>query len=187
MCAVSVKVGFTRTAFGKTAVGLAVTLLLSGLAIGTSASPASLEAAAQQAERSGMVRIAAGKFWYGCKEQVDRECDPDEQPGRSVDSPEIWIDRTEVTVEEYRSCAWASKCSTEGLSMPFWRDEERPSWAWACNWRKEGRNKHPINCVDWNQAKTYCEWAGKRLPTEEEWERAARGAGGWKYPWGNTG
>jgi len=155
-----------------------VTAYFSGLALVRSAS---------SADRSGMVRIPAGKFWYGCKEQGDPDCDPDEQPGRSVDSPEFWIDRTEVTVEAYRSCVLAKACSAGGLSMPFWRDAEQPSWIWACNWKKEGRDQHPINCVDWKQAKTYCEWAGKRLPAEEEWERAARGADGWKYPWGNAG
>ena len=180
--------GFARAAVGKAGVGLAVTLLVGGLALGRLASSASPEAAATRPpERSGMVRIPGGKFWYGCNEKVDQDCYPDEKPGRWTVSTEFWIDRTEVTVEAYRRCMLAGQCSDKGLSMPFWKDEERPSWAWACNWGKEGRDKHPINCVDWNQAKTYCEWAGKRLPAEEEWERAARGASGWKYPWGNAG
>ncbi|OFW16631.1 MAG: hypothetical protein A3H27_01260 [Acidobacteria bacterium RIFCSPLOWO2_02_FULL_59_13] len=179
--------GFARAAVGKAGVGLAVTLLVGGLALGRLASSASPEAAATRPpERSGMVRIPGGKFWYGCNEKVDQDCYPDEKPGRWTVSPEFWIDRTEVTVEAYRRCMLAGQCSDKGLSMPFWKDEERPSWAWACNWGKEGRDKHPINCVDWNQAKTYCEWAGKRLPAEEEWERAARGADGWKYPWGDA-
>lgn len=184
----SYSLGFARASVGKIGVDLAVVLLVSGLVLGRPASSAPPEAAATPPpERSGMVRIPAEKFWYGCKEQVDRDCDPDEQPGRWVASLEFWIDRTEVTVEAYRNCVLANQCSAEGLSMPFWKDEERPSWAWACNWGKEGRDKHPINCVDWNQARTYCEWAGKRLPAEEEWERAARGTGGLKYPWGNAG
>jgi len=179
--------GRYRAARGKTGICLAVALLVSCLGLGHSVSSASTEAGTRTPDRSGMVRIPAGTFWYGCKEPSDGDCDPDEQPGQWVDSPEFWIDQTEVTVEAFRRCALANECSTVGLSMPFWKDEERPSWAWACNWGKEGRDKHPINCVDWNQAKTYCEWAGKRLPAEEVWERAARGTGGWKYSWGNAG
>lgn len=180
--------GKAAAGLGQTATGLAVVLLATWLGPGHSVSSASTEAAATTTlDESGMVRIPAGKFWYGCNEKLDGDCNPDERPGRWVDSPEFWIDRTEVTVEAYRSCALANGCSTAGLRMPFWKDEERPSWAWACNWGKEGRDKHPINCVDWNQARSYCEWAGKRLPSEEEWERAARGTDGWKYPWGNAG
>lgn len=179
--------GKSGAALGKTSIGLAMALLVSWLGLGHSASSASTEESARRTpDTSGMVRIPAGKYWYGCKEQFDGDCDPDEQPGRWIDSPEFWIDRTEVTVEAYHGCAFASVCSTEGLRMPFWKDEERPSWAWACNWGKAGREKHPMNCVDWNHARTYCEWAGKRLPSEEEWERAARGTDGWKYAWGNT-
>jgi len=177
--------GTPGAALGKTGIGLA--LLVSWLGLGHSVSSASTEAAATSTpDTSGMVRIPAGTFWYGCKEQFDQDCDPDEQPGRSIDSPEFWIDRTEVTVEAFHDCAFANVCSTAGLRMPYWKDEERPSWAWACNWGKAGREKHPMNCVDWNQAKRYCEWVGKRLPSEDEWERAARGTDGWKYPWGNA-
>lgn len=54
-----------------------------------------------------------------------------------------------------------------------------------CNWNVKERDQHPINCVDWGQADTYCKWIEGRLPTEAEWEYAARGAQGRKYPWGN--
>lgn len=140
-----------------------------------------------KASRSGMVFVTAGKFWRGCNEKVDTECEDDEKPGRTVALGAFQIDTTEVTVADYRRCVEAGQCTTDGVTMPYWGGQEEPDWAWACNWGKAGRDDYPINCVDWSQAKAYCEWAGKRLPTEAEWEKAARGADGRKYSWGNTG
>jgi formylglycine-generating enzyme required for sulfatase activity len=83
------------------------------------------------------------------------------------------LDLTEVTVDAYGKCVSAGRCSM-------------PDGGNFCNWGVSGKGRHPINCVDWNQATAYCQWAGKRLPTEPEWEWAARGqARGTKYPWGN--
>jgi sulfatase modifying factor 1 len=83
------------------------------------------------------------------------------------------LDLTEVTVDGYARCVSAGRCS----------EPDTGDW---CNWKVSGRGRHPINCVDWNQATAYCEWAGKRLPTEPEWEWAARGQSrGTEYPWGD--
>jgi formylglycine-generating enzyme required for sulfatase activity len=123
----------------------------------------------------------------GCNEQVDTECDDDEKPGQMVFVDAFHIDRTEVTVAQYGRCVDAGQCTGDGLTTPYRSLDNKayPEWAWACNWDKPGRESHPINCITWQQARAYCRWAGKRLPTEVEWEKAARGTDGRKYPWGN--
>lgn len=83
------------------------------------------------------------------------------------------IDKTEVTTQAYTACVRAGTCSANGLRGR------------ACNYGVRGANLHPINCVDWYQAAVYCASLGNRLPTEQEWEFAARGADGRAYPWGD--
>ncbi|MFH1529956.1 MAG: formylglycine-generating enzyme family protein, partial [Pseudomonadota bacterium] len=90
---------------------------------------------------------------------------------------EVSFARTETTVAQYRDCVEAGKCEAQHHKSKS--DHEH------CNWGYEGRDDHPMNCVDWYGAEQFCEWAGGRLPTEEEWESEA-GAGGTRvYPWGN--
>lgn len=124
---------------------------------------------------SGWSEVPAGEFYMGCNEQVDSGCYYDEKPGRRVSVGAFKIDKTEVTVAAYRRCVNAGVCSSAGLTITF-----------ACNWDKADHENHPINCVDWSQAQAYCQWAGKRLPSEAEWEKAARGTEGRVYPWGNA-
>jgi len=98
-----------------------------------------------------------------------------EKKNEAVVAP-FCMDRTEVTVEAYAACVTIRVCAdVPGLTM-------YPS----SNWGKAGRGRHPINSVSWWEANTYCISQGKRLPTEEEWEWAARGGyNAWIYPWGN--
>jgi len=119
-----------------------------------------------------LVTIPAGSFFYGCNGLIDGECPRTELPGRRVNVDAYKIDRTEVRVSEYGWCVGAGVCTPPGTGA-------------RCNWKQPGRGDHPVNCVDWEQAATYCDWVGKRLPTEEEWEKAARGTDGRIYPWGN--
>jgi len=124
--------------------------------------------------RGDMVMVPAGEFMMGCNSKVDKQCAEaeDEKPYHKVYLDAFYIDKFEVTVQQYGACVQAGNCSN-------------PNTGGACNWGVSGRETHPINCIDWNQADTFCKWAGKRLPTEAEWEKAARGTDGRKYPWGN--
>lgn len=134
----------------------------------------------------GMVLVPAGEFSMGCNTEVDQECNDEEYPYHQVYLDAFAIDIYEVTVLQYAECVNKGSCSSEGLNMPYWDNHDLPEFVWACNWGTK-RVKHPINCLDWNQAVAYCAWKGKRLPTEAEWEKAARGTDGRKYTWGNKG
>lgn len=123
---------------------------------------------AKAAHKPPVVRISAGMFHMGA------EIGPaEETPAHDVTLASFSIDLTEVTVAAYRLCVEAGRCAP---SIKFGH----------CNWGREGREDHPINCVDWLQAKAFCAWAGKRLPLEEEWEYAARGRDGRRFPWGDS-
>jgi sulfatase modifying factor 1 len=144
------------------------------------------EAEARRDSSAEMVLVPSGEFFYGCNARVDSECEDTEKPGQTMSLPAFRIDRTEVTVAAYKQCVDADRCSSAGVEMPYVNGKEVAAAAGWCNWGK-GRDDHPMNCVDWNQARTYCAWTGKRLPTEQEWEKAARGTDGRKYAWGNEG
>ena len=132
-----------------------------------------------------MIVIPEGMFWMGANPAVDGETNGNESPGGLIHLERFAIDKTEVTVGEFRRFIEATNGSTAGLDMPTKVGRETPALAPLCNWGKPDRQDHPMNCVDWYRATAYCEWAGKRLPTEAEWEKAARGNDGRKYPWGN--
>jgi formylglycine-generating enzyme required for sulfatase activity len=104
---------------------------------------------------------------------------------------EFCLDRTEVTVDAYKKCVDAGTCTEPDAyaNAADVRADASLKFHQACNWKHpEGRENHPINCVDWNQASSYCSWVGGRLPKEEEWEWAARnGDKGDSYPWGAEG
>jgi len=119
-----------------------------------------------------MINIPAGGFMMGCNSGVDKECNKNEKPYHHVNLDIYYLDKYEVAVGEYAKCVEAGRCA-------------EPATGRYCNWGKPELGNYPINCVDWNQAGNYCRWAGKRLPTEAEWEKAARGSDGRKYPWGN--
>ena len=118
-----------------------------------------------------MIDVPAGSFIRGCDDQ-DAHCDADERPSHRVTLDAFFIDRTEVTVSAYRACVEDAACSVPGTEPD-------------CNFGVSDRSDHPVNCVNWSQASDFCHWSEKRLPTEAEWERAARGTDGRLYPWGS--
>ena len=117
----------------------------------------------------------------GCTPARDGECGPKTERQHEVELETYFIDRTEVTVDAYRACHTAGACSIDKLDSQV----EVGGGTVECNFGKAGKDTHPINCVDWLQASQYCAWVKKRLPTEAEWEKAARGTDGRIYPWGN--
>lgn len=91
------------------------------------------------------------------------------------------FDKTEVTVLAYAACVTGGFCTPPTPNSSV-------GWYQFCNWKHpEGREQHPVNCVTWDQAASYCAARGQRLPTDAEWEWAARGGkSAWKYPWGDA-
>jgi formylglycine-generating enzyme required for sulfatase activity len=121
----------------------------------------------------GMVAVPQGELSMGCNTALDAACAPDESPYHVVNLSNFAIDWLEVSVGQYQACVDAGECS-----LPH----DQNAYGDACNWSLG--NNYPITCVDWFQARTYCQYVGKRLPTEAEWEKAARGTDGRIYPWG---
>ena len=128
---------------------------------------------------SPMVTIPDGVFMMGCNSEIDSNCWVDrETPYHEVDVPEFEIDVTEVTVGQYRDYV-------EDYGSFFEPSMVDSFCNWSENESESELESYPVNCIDWAKAKTYCEWVGKRLCSESEWEKAARGTDGNIYPWGN--
>jgi flagellar motor switch protein FliG len=125
------------------------------------------EETAQYLPEPGMVLIYSGAFIMG-----DEDGSRDEQPQRTVTLPAYWIDKFPVTNAEYKAFV-----DTTGHRRP-------PSWTNG-TYRLEEKN-HPVTNVNWEDAHAYAQWVGKGLPTEAEWEKAARGTVGQTYPWGDA-
>ncbi len=129
----------------------------------------------------GMVGVSAGCFTMGAKDG-----DPDEHPPHRVCLANFALDRTEVTVNSYAKCVNAGECQVPTGYLANSDPKAKGAWKAKCNWNAPGRGNHPVNCVKWQLARTYCKWKTKRLPTEAEWEYAAQSSKGRIYPWGSA-
>jgi sulfatase modifying factor 1 len=123
-----------------------------------------------------MILIPAGEFTMGTPEGTDGF--PDEHPERRIYLSSFLLDRVEVT-----NRAYAAFVRSTGHRAPANANPARTLW--EDDHPIAGIEDHPVVNVDWNDATAYCRWAGKRLPTEAEWEKGARGTDGRRYPWGN--
>jgi eukaryotic-like serine/threonine-protein kinase len=129
-----------------------------------------------------MVAVAGGKFFMG-----DDDGDDDERPAHQAILSPYCVDVHEVTVIDYGACVQAGSCEAAPVAVS-WKDatpKDKKVFSTLCNGADSERGRHPVNCVDWSMASVYCAFVGKRLPTEAEWEFAARGSDGRKYPWGD--
>ncbi|TEU19496.1 MAG: hypothetical protein E3J21_03515 [Anaerolineales bacterium] len=118
-----------------------------------------------------MIEIPAGPFTMGSDAGNE-----DEAPAREVDLPAFEIDKFEVTNADFAQFVEATGYQTDAE-----KEGRTKNWRGAA----EGKDNHPVVFVSWNDAMAYCQWLDKRLPTEAEWEKAARGTDGRMYPWGN--
>ena len=142
------------------------------------------------------VEIPAGSFPMGSDRGRDHQASDDELPQHRVDVPAFRMARVPVTVAQFAAFVAAAGYTTtaeEAGAAYAWNGS---SWApiEGASWRApggpktdvSGKQDHPVTCVSWHDAMAFCRWAGVRLPTEAEWEKAARGADGRIYPWGDT-
>jgi len=132
-----------------------------------------------------MVYVPVGEFLMGS--EGDPDADDDEYPQHTVYLDAFWIDRTEVTNVQFAAFLNQQGNQPEGgVTWLDLEDEECLIERVGDGFRpKSGYADHPVIEVSWYGASAYCQWAGKRLPTEAEWEKAARGTDGRIYPWGN--
>ena len=149
-------------------------------------------------EKDGMVMVyvPAGEFLMGSAD-ADTEATDDQKPQHRVYLDAFWIDRTEVTNAMFARFVTETghKTDAENLGQSWALNVTTKQWGQTtgADWQHprgpgsdtKGLEQHPVVHVSWNDALAYCRWAGRRLPTEAEWEKAAHGTDGRKYPWGN--
>jgi formylglycine-generating enzyme required for sulfatase activity len=144
---------------------------------------------ASEVDGMQQVFVPAGKFVMGSASQSNS----DERPEHQVSLDDFWIDRTEVSVGQFRRFVEATGHVTQ-------YEQDGQGWIWngsgwsavkGASWQNPLGNgplpdNTPVVQVSWNDATAYCDWARRRLPTEAEWEKAARGTNAALYPWGNN-
>jgi formylglycine-generating enzyme required for sulfatase activity len=132
----------------------------------------------------GMVLIPAGQFFMGsdAKDAIENQ-----KPSHNVTLSGFCIDLYEVSAKQYRQCSDVGKCrrATPEVEWEKITPSDKKTYSALCTLGDPEKADHPVNCVNWEMATTYCKNNDKRLPTEAEWEYATRGPDGRVYPWGD--
>jgi len=133
-----------------------------------------------------LIELPGGTFEIGSNSHTDYE-----KPAHEVKIAPFAIEETEVTVAQYNACVAGGACSPAADSTQPLNDSREQVrlaqlFSLGCNGKHPERADHPITCVSWQQAVSYCHWIGRRLPTEEEWEHAARDPDGRFWVWGSN-
>ena len=126
---------------------------------------------------AGMRFVPGGTFMMG---SPDGEGSPDERPAHRVTLSPYCLDEMEVSLEQYRQFETPPK----EMAWPGLPEADKKRWSPDCN--DASQPNLPIGCVTWDDARRYCAWRGRRLPTEAEWELSARGIEGRRFPWGDA-
>ncbi len=137
---------------------------------------------------SALVLIPEGEFWMG-----SAEGEIDELPPHKVQLKAYYLGQTEVTVEQFRAFVDETSYQTEAERRGFgfvwvdgdWKRQSGADWQDPEGQGKPAKEDHPVRQVTLQDCLAYCDWAGLRLPTEQEWEKAARGGLGRQFPWGD--
>jgi formylglycine-generating enzyme required for sulfatase activity len=143
-------------------------------------SPPRLEACRERTELGCFLKVPGGEFLRGAQASdpaapgYDPDAQPDEGPPRPTRVGRFWIQLGEVTVSHYRACLRSGGCREEAAG------------AGGGSLSRGGSHLAPVTGVSWFAARDYCAWLGARLPTEAEWEYAARGPEARRYPWGDA-
>lgn len=133
---------------------------------------------------ANMVLVPAGNFQMGCETSEDPQCNSygyGESPRHTVNLDAYAIDTYEVTNARYAACVAAGECTAPGSTQAYSTVRGYYEYYGVAQYAN-----FPVIYVNWNQATAFCAWDNKRLPTEAEWEKAARGGDTRIYPWGNT-
>ena len=130
----------------------------------------------READNMVMVYVPGGSFVMGSEKDFPGAIG-DETPHHRVTLSGFWIDKTPVTNDQYKLCVADHNCRSPRSTNSWHRESyyDNPTFA-----------DHPVLFVNWNDASAYCNWAGAKLPTEAQWEYAARGPNSYIYPWGNS-